>query len=61
MLRSSVDTNTWCNEFGRIENLFPMEADDKIVDITSGRHMLLVVTEKGKCYATGYVFYRYVS
>ena len=38
-----------------------MEEGDKIIDITSGRHFVVAVTERGKCYGSGYIFYRYCS
>ena len=61
MLRSSVDVNAHVSKFGEIKDLFPIDDGDKIIDIASGKHFLICVTEQGKCYGSGYIFYRYLS
>ena len=43
------------------ENFYRLEDDDKIHDITAGKHYTAVVTEQGKVYAAGYIFYRHFS
>ena len=46
------------NAFTEIpEDFFPKNADDKIVDISSGRHFNVIVTESGKVYGSGSSLY----
>ena len=41
--------------------MFPRDQADKIVDVSLGKHFIMIVTESGKVYGSGYVFYRYLS
>ena len=38
-----------------------MDEDDKIIDVDGGKHFMIVVTEKGKVFTSGYMMYRAVS
>ena len=41
--------------------MFPLEAGDKIVDVDGGQHFIIVCTEKGKIYCSGYKMWNYTS
>ena len=37
-----------------------MDEDDKIIDVDGGKHFMVIVTQKGKVYTSGYMMYRAV-
>lgn len=62
MFSSGMDRHRHIDRFGEIENNFyRLEEGDKIVDLTAGKHYTAAVTERGKVYCGGYVFYRHFS
>lgn len=61
MVGKEVEVNTHVEGFTEISNLFPMASDDKIIDVDGGKHFMIVVTEKGMVYTSGYMMYRAVS
>jgi len=38
-----------------------MASDDTIIDVDGGKHFMIVVTEKGKVYTSGFMMYRAAS
>ena len=40
------------------ENFFRNEEDDKLVDVVGGKNYTAVLTEKGRIYASSYIFWR---
>jgi alpha-tubulin suppressor-like RCC1 family protein len=59
--RMCDDLNSWVDAFHEITSLFPLEAGDKIIDCDGGQHFIIVCTEKGKVYCSGYKMWNYVS
>lgn len=60
MFSSGMDRARHVDRFGEIENNFyRIEEGDKIVDLTAGKHYTAAVTERGKVYCGGYVFFRH--
>ena len=54
----NCDENDHQQHFWEIpEDFYPRDVNDKIVDIASGRHNNVIVTESGKVYAAGYALY----
>lgn len=43
------------------ENFFRLDEDDRISDVTAGKHYTAVATDKGKIYASSYIFYRHFT
>ena len=53
----SLELNAGVEKFHDITANFPVDqADDKIIGCDGGKHFSVVVTEKGKLYATGEQF-----
>ena len=42
-------------------NYFRIEDGDKLMDVAGGRNQAIVATERGKIYATSYMFYRHFN
>jgi len=42
-------------------NFFRIDQGDKLVDVAGGKNFSIVMTEQGRIYATGYMFWRYFS
>ena len=42
-------------------NFFRIDEGDKLVDVAGGKNFAIVMTERGKIYATGYMFWQYFS
>jgi alpha-tubulin suppressor-like RCC1 family protein len=61
MLGKDVEVNAYTDKFFEIKNLFPMAAGEKIVDVAGGKHFLVVVTDLGNVFASGYMLYRALS
>ena len=61
MVGKDVDTNAYVDKFYEIENLYPLEAGDKLIDLDGGKHFMIAVSEKGKVYTSGYMMYRVVA
>lgn len=47
--------------FHEITNIYPIENDEKIVDVDGGRNFIIVVTDKGNIYASGTGLYGYIN
>mmetsp|Transcript_21015 Transcript_21015/g.28264 ORF Transcript_21015/g.28264 Transcript_21015/m.28264 type:complete len:249 (+) Transcript_21015:2219-2965(+) len=59
MMGSGTDRQRYVQKFEEFpDNYFRMEAGDKIVDCCGGKNFVAVVTEQGKIFAAGYIFYR---
>ena len=62
MLSSRVSQSDYSREFNKVsDTLFPKGVNDKIVDVTLGKNFIIVTTESGECYGSGYYFYRYIN
>ena len=62
MIGKDIEVNAQCDKFYEVsKDLFPMASDDKIIDVDGGKHFMIVVTEKGKVFTSGYMMYRAVS
>jgi alpha-tubulin suppressor-like RCC1 family protein len=61
MVGKDIDTNAYCDKFYEIVNLWPLASDDKLIDVDGGKHFMVACSQKGKVYASGYMFYRAVS
>ncbi len=62
MCHSSTGRNEHVDHFWKLpDNFFRLEEGDQIVDIGAGKHHMIVATQHGKIYASGYIFYRYFS
>lgn len=53
--------NQWVEKFHEVVDFYPIASDDKIVDCAGGKHFMVVVTKKGKCYASGFQMYRAID
>jgi len=58
MLGKEVEVNAYAEKFVEIKNLFPMAAAEKIVDVAGGKHFMVVVTDLGNVFSSGYLLYR---
>jgi len=59
MMGSGIDRSRYVPRFDEFpDNYFRLEDGDKIVDCCGGKNYTAVVTEQGKIYAAGYIFYR---
>jgi alpha-tubulin suppressor-like RCC1 family protein len=56
-----VEVNAYMEKFNEITNIYPMDTDEKIVDVAGGRNFITVVTDKGNVYASGSNFYGAIS
>jgi len=61
MIGKDIDTNAHVDKFVEVKDLFPIASDDKIIDVDGGKHFMIVVTQKGKVFTSGYMMYRAVS
>ena len=62
MLGDNVGNSEKLNQFYEVRaDLFPRDQSDKITDVSLGKHFIMIVTESGKVYGSGYVFHRYLS
>lgn len=59
MMGSGVNTNDHVDHFHELANdFFPKAENDKIIDCAGGKSQIVIATEQGKVYGTGYLFYR---
>ena len=61
MYRSSMDRNAHTRHFFEINDYYRLEENERIVDITAGKHYTAIVTDRGRIKCGGYIFYRYFS
>lgn len=62
MLGSGFDTSSCEEKFIEVpKDFYPIEEGDKIIDVSLGKKWMCVVTEKGKVWGSGYVYYRYIG
>lgn len=62
MFSSGMSRNDHVDHLHEITgNFFRLEDGDQIVDIGAGKHHVIVATKNGKVYASGYIFWRYLS
>lgn len=61
MAGKDISVDEYAMEFNELSGLWPLDTDDKLVDIAGGLHFMIACTEKGKVYSSGYMFYRAVS
>ena len=61
MCGKEIEVNQMVDKFYEIKNLFPLASDDKIIDVDGGKHFMIIVTEKGKVFTSGYMMYRAVD
>jgi alpha-tubulin suppressor-like RCC1 family protein len=61
MVGKDIEVNQWCDKFYEVQNLFPLSSNEKIIDVDGGKHFMIIVTDAGKVYTSGYMMYRTVS
>lgn len=58
MFNSNVSRNANIDGFAETNVFSSITGDEKIVDVTGGKHFIAIVTESGRLFASGYIFYR---
>ena len=45
MLGADIEVNQYAKEFFEIKNFFPMEQDEKLIDVAGGKHFMVAVSD----------------
>ena len=60
MVGKDIEVNQMVDKFYEIVNLYPLASDEKIIDVDGGKHFMIVCTDKGRVFTSGYMMYRAV-